>query len=412
MSIEIPDTNALLHRAELAQYGDSIPPLCADGFRRGGAFHLSSVLPALSAAIGCPVATAVHHDPKALQRALGIPDCTSAIVVLVDGMGFWNLNIRLGHVPYMRSLMEDSVNQRPISTCFPSTTVAAMGTFGTGTCPGLTGMTGYTQRNSETGELSQLIQFKNAPEPHDLQRQLTIFESLTSQGVRATSCGMAKFANSPLTQAALRGSHYVSGANAQSRVLAACKAAKTPGLTYLYIRDADKIGHNYGWNSDEWIGAFEGIDSQLAMLRRCAPAGTLMVIVADHGMISAQPQERRDIAGDEALLQDVVLVGGEPRTPMLYTQKESEVEGVVDRWQQHLSTHAQVWAREEAIKEGLFGIVDDRVTKMLGNVIVSTSSATTIVDSRTQSDKATRLPSVHGSQSFMEMDIPCLIDVA
>jgi hypothetical protein len=152
MSVEIPDERELLQRTEIAPYGDAKAEAGPDGFRRGGAYHLSSVLPALSSAIWVLRSRPpCIMNPKVLQELLGIPDASSAIVVLVDGMGFWNLNIRLGHVPYMRSLMDDSVNQRPISTCFPSTTVAAMGTFGTGTCPGLTGMTGYTQINPETG---------------------------------------------------------------------------------------------------------------------------------------------------------------------------------------------------------------------------------------------------------------------
>ena len=81
------------------------------------------MLPALSAAIGHPTPTKVHADPKACQRALGLPDAESAIVVLVDGLGYWNLAMRLGHAPYLRSLMNESANQRPIATCAPSTTV-------------------------------------------------------------------------------------------------------------------------------------------------------------------------------------------------------------------------------------------------------------------------------------------------
>jgi hypothetical protein len=48
---------------------------------------------------------------------------------------------------------------------------------------------------------------------------------------------------------------------------------------------------------------------------------------------------------------------------------------------------------------------------MIGDVLAQTSGNVTLVDSRSQSDKATRLPSVHGSQTMMEMDVPCLIDV-
>ena len=123
--MEMPERKELLGLVPTATYGDHLPQ---EG-ERGGALHLSSILPALSSAIGHPVPTAVHDDPKNLQHALGFPDVRSAIVVLVDGLGFWNLTDRIGHAPYLRSLMKDEANRRPISTCAPSTTTAAMGTL-------------------------------------------------------------------------------------------------------------------------------------------------------------------------------------------------------------------------------------------------------------------------------------------
>lgn len=385
-----------------------VPP---DSIPRGGSLHLSSVLPAVSAAIGHPTATAIHHDPSRLKDALGLPEAGSAIVVLVDGLGYWNLRMRIGHCPYLRSLMHDSVNMRPISTCAPSTTVAAMAAFGTGTCPGLTGMTGYTQRNTSTGELSQLIQFKNAMAPHELQRQPTVFERLSGQGVRVTSCGLPKFADSPLTEAALRGARYIGDLRPSARVRAAGEAARTPGLTYLYIRDVDKTGHADGWESPQWTAAFERVDDHLGQLARQAPKGTLIVIIADHGMVSADPRTRIDIAQEPELSQGVALVGGEPRSVMLYAQPDVDPEDIATRWRQRLGDLALVRTRRQAIGQGVFGPVDPRVEPMIGDVLVSAAQGTTIVDSRIQTDKATRLPGVHGSQTAMEMDIPCLIDL-
>lgn len=49
---------------------------------------------------------------------------------------------------------------------------------------------------------------------------------------------------------------------------------------------------------------------------------------------------------------------------------------------------------------------------MLGDVLVQAAGSVTIVDSRIQNEKATHLPSVHGSQTMLEMEIPCLIDQA
>lgn len=412
----------LLRLVPTVGYGDDAP-----AGRRGGARHLSAVLPALSAAIGHPAPTKIHADPKACQVALGLPDASSAIVVLVDGLGYWNLAMRLGHAPYLRSLMNDSANQRPIATCAPSTTAAAMATFGTGTCPGLTGMAGYTQLEPASHKLIQLIQFKDAlapkpANPHiptppmidplDLQRERTVFEKLHEQGVRVTSSGLPKFAGSPLTEAALRGTDYQANVTPRDRVLASACAARKPGLTYLYVRDADKVGHNYGWDSEHWVATFEHIDSQLALLKRSSPKGTLIVIIADHGMVQTDMGQRIDIAAESTLTQGVELVGGEPRSLMLYAEQGESADAIADRWRNRLGDTALVRTKEQAFSDGLFGSVADRVRPMIGDVIVQASGAATFVDSRTQSDKATHLPSVHGSQTMLEMDIPCLIDVA
>ncbi|PWG60434.1 alkaline phosphatase family protein [Bifidobacterium catulorum] len=405
MSMEVPDSADLLRLQPTVRYD------AMDAGLRGGSRHLSAVLPAMSSAIGHPVPTPLHPDPDRARDELGLPDASSAIVVLIDGLGFWNLALRRGHARYLRSLMADSANGRPISTCYPSTTVAAMSTFGTGTCPGLTGMTGYTQLNPDTGRICQLIQFKDAMEPERLQTQPTIFERLAAEHVRVTSSGLPKFISSPLTRAAFRGADYIPNIHPKDRVMAACEAARTPGLTYLYIRDADKTGHNYGWNSDKWIGVFERIDAQLVMLRRNAPKGTLIVITADHGMVATDPEQRIDIAVEPDLSRDVAAVGGEPRAVMLYAEPGTSPETLAERWRNRLGERALVRTRDQAIDEGVYGPVDDRVRPMLGDVLVSAADRVTIVDSRTQSDKATRLPSVHGSQTSVEMDIPFLVDV-
>ncbi|MDO4913411.1 MAG: alkaline phosphatase family protein, partial [Bifidobacteriaceae bacterium] len=191
MPIQAPELRELLTLQPCASY-TSVEHKGLYGFSRGGSYHISAVLPAVSSAIGYPISTQLHPTPRIDQEALGIPDVKSIIVVLVDGLGFWNIVLRIGHVPYLRFLLQHEENQRPISTCFPSTTVSAMGTFGTGTCPGLTGMVGYTQLNTQTHTISQMIQFRDAIAPEELQQEPTIFEQLQKQGVRITAVGLPK----------------------------------------------------------------------------------------------------------------------------------------------------------------------------------------------------------------------------
>lgn len=438
MSVEMPSFKELLQFVEKVEYGDwyskdlavcgvtdvsstKVSNFANDGtkFSRddsdyakvGGALHLSSVLPAVCDAIGTPVSTAIHHDPSFLRKSLNIPSASRAIVVLVDGLGYWNIVNRIGHAPYLRSLMKEPLNQRFIYSCLPSTTVAAMGTFGTGTCPGLTCMTGYTQKNNETGALAQLIQFRDAPLPENLQLQPTIFELLVKQGVRADSVSLPKFENSPLTRAALRGARYISAKTPRARICVAANTTLEPGLTYMYLRDTDKVGHNYGCDSDEWIASFEQVDAQLRLLRKkCAP-GTLIIITADHGMIQSDPSMCIDIAKNPKLSEGVSMVAGEPRSVMLYAKDGVSVNDLAKRWADELEDKALVRTKRQAISDGVFGEVCDRANEILGDVIVQAANCVTIVDSRTQTQKAMSLPSVHGSMTRMELEIPCLIDL-
>lgn len=397
MSIEIPSVDDLLNFVD-----DS----CNSDLR------LSSILPAVSSSIDASISTAVYNDPDTARISLGFPKSQSAVVVLVDGLGYWNLAIRKGHAPYLRYLLNDCANQRPIKTCIPSTTVAAMATFGTGTCPGLTAMTGYTQKNPKTGALCQLIQFRDAPDPLDLQRQPTIFESLSNLGVRANHVSLSKFEDSPLTQAAFRGAKFISGSTPRARIMNAANSTKTPGLTYLYLRDIDKVGHNYGWKSENWVSAFEQIDAQLSLLKKNCQKGTLIVITADHGMIESNPDLKIDIAKDSRLTKGVKLVGGEPRSVMLYAEDGENPDDIALRWSNVLQDKARVRTKEQAVKDGVFGKVSPLALSVIGDVLVQAKSSVTIVDSRIETEKAMNLPSVHGSMSHMEMDIPCLVDIA
>ncbi len=97
---------------------------------------------------------------------------------------------------------------------------------------------------------------------------------------------------------------------------------------------------------------------------------------------------------------------------MLYAEPDCDPNDIARRWRDRLGDAALVRTRDEAIDQGMFGVVEPRVRPMLGDVLVSAAGRATFVDSRIQTDKATRLPGVHGSQTALEMDIPCLIDVA
>ena len=69
---------------------------------------------------------------------------------------------------------------------------------------------------------------------------------------------------------------------------------------------------------------------------------------------------------------------------------------------------AWVLSRDEAVGQGLFGTVSERVLPRIGDVIVAMRDNFAIVDSRTARPQLLALLGLHGSLSPEEVGIPLL----
>ncbi|GAB2466205.1 alkaline phosphatase family protein [Xylanimonas ulmi] len=394
-----------------------------------GLDSLAAVLPAAAGALGVEVTTSTGLRSASCAAALGLPAAQRVVVVLCDGLGLLNLAERAGHAPFLRGRLAET---RALRTTFPSTTAAAISAFGTGAAPGLTGMLGYTQRNPATGGLANMVSWTEQSDPSrvsrpggqtlagvlpvpapTLQREPTVFERLVAADVAVTSVGPSRFAGSGMTLAALRGAQYVAAESLAQRVDGVVRALRAPGLAYLYWGDVDKTGHHHGWQSWQWGDELEAFDRELARLVRSLPAGTLVLVTADHGQIEVDPDDRLDVATTPALAQGVDLVGGEPRAVHLYTGGDpAAAAGVAGRWREVLAERAVVVERADAVAAGWFGPVAEHVLAWVGDVVVAPCGRLTIVDSRTQTPASLGLAGVHGSLTPEEMTVPLLAATA
>ncbi|PFG32944.1 alkaline phosphatase family protein [Sanguibacter antarcticus] len=363
---------------------------------------LAAVLPAAAGALQTPEPTG---DFERARRLLGLDTADRVCVVLVDGLGFENLRERSGHAPFLRSLLDEDAQL----TCgFPSTTAASIGILGTGSCPGRTGMLGYTVREPSTGGLANLVSWEGATEPTTMQREETVFERMSAAGRSVTSVGPSRFAQSGLTQAALRGGFHRGAESLADRVDVTAYELMAPGLVYLYWGDVDKIGHHHGSESRAWGDELERTDRELARLARVLPRGTQIIVTADHGMIDVDRARRWDVAATQGLAEGVKLVAGEPRAVHVHARKPEGVAGIVDRWRDVLGDGALVAPKDEIIEAGLLGPVSDHVYPYIGDVVVAVTGRGTIVDSRTQTARSLDLVGVHGSLTPREMRVPFL----
>lgn len=361
------------------------------------------MLPAALGALGAPL-------PGVQERraAFGLPTAERVCVVLVDGLGHRLLAERAGHAPFLRRLLPHA---QVLTVGYPSTTATSMGLFGTGAPAGSTGLAGYTVRNPRTGGVANLVSWEGTTPPREWQREESWFERAVRAGVRVTSVGPARFAGSGLTEAALRGARYVAAESLGDRVDVAARTLREPGLVYLYWGEVDKIGHQQGWRSSAWGDALGALDAELGRLERTLPAGTLLLVTADHGMVDVDPDELLDVALTPSLALDVELVTGETRAAHVHVAP-GRAEDVLTRWRAELGERALVLTRDEAVARGWFGSVAEHVRPLVGDVVVAARDAHGVVDSRTQTPHALRLRGVHGSLTEDEMLVPLVVTSA
>jgi len=363
---------------------------------------LGDVVPAVASALGYALGGAEERSPAGIV----LPDASSYVVFLIDGLGARLLERYSYMAPYLSELM---AGQAPGTAGVPSTTATSLTSLGTGLPPGTHGLVGFTSRVPATGELLNALFWDRDVDPLEWQPHPTAFARLQQAGLPVTVVNKAAFATSGLTRAAHRGAQYVGAEEVSARLAAAVKASSHgPSLVYVYDGDLDKTGHKYGVASQQWLAQLAEVDEEAELLREALPASVRMVVVADHGMIDCPPEHRVDIDEHLELRDGLALLGGEARFRHLYSQRGA-VDDLVATWQEFLGGRADVLRREEAIALGWFGQVTPAVAPRLGDVVVASRGHHAIFSS-TDFGYETSLVGLHGSLTADEMLIPILVD--
>jgi hypothetical protein len=355
------------------------------------------------------VAVSLGHDLG--EPAVSLPAARRVCVVLLDGLGHRQLLARTRCAPFLGSFLSED---RALVAGCPSTTATSMGSFGTGLPPGRHGLLGYEVMDPDRGELLNELRWHPDTDPLAWQPYPTVFQQLAERGVPVTQIGNLEFLGSGLTMAALRGASFIGLNRLPERVDAAVDRLAEPGLVYLYWADIDAVGHGHGWRSSQWRRTVRAVDRQLARLAGRLPAGTLLVVTADHGMIDVPHPDRLDLATRPGLWSRFRVLGGEGRFAQLYCEPGTSPEAVADlatQLAQWVGERAVVRSRAAAIDQGWFGPVEERVRGRIGDVVVAGREPFALIDSRTARPHVLSLIGQHGSLTADEQLVPLLVNV-
>jgi hypothetical protein len=381
--------------------GDAPVPRYGDG-------SLAEVVPSILAGLG----TAGFED------VLGVGELSSAVILLVDGLGWEPIHRGAAEAPFLSELARDG---RPVTTGFPSTTVTSLTSIGTGLPPGRHGLVGYTMALSGYERSMNVLRWslsgggpsvdlRDEVVPEELQPHPTTFERAAAHGVRVSVLGHPDHARSGMTRAALRGGDYLGVYSTGDLAAVAAEAlwGDEPSLVYAYHPYLDVTGHLRGAASESWALELGHVDRLVADIAARLPPGGALVVTGDHGMVDVREDQKLDVADEPGLLEGVRLLAGEPRARYVYARPGAEAD-VLAAWRQLVGDRMWVASRDEAISAGWFGPgVSDLVRPRIGDVVAAAVVPFGVVRRGQEGFMAT-FTGHHGSLTPAEQLVPLLI---
>ena len=370
-----------------------------------GERSIAEVLTSAAASVGVP----------GFENHLNLPAAKRICVVLADGLGRNLLKQKSAHTPFLRAVMQSGQGQVPVSldSAFPSTTAASLASFGTGLAAGQHGMVGYDVLDPDQDRVVNMLGGWDAGvDPEQWQPFPTVFQR-AAEHVDVTTVSLPQFSDSAMTRAALRGGRYVTATTSHARTAAAAETMAGSGgsLMYFYVNELDKAGHRHGCQSPQWEHQLEELDATVKRLSATLPAGTTILLTADHGMLDVPESQRIDYAADPALVAGVRHTAGEPRMVHLYLEQsegESGRVGLLEAWRARFGDRIWAFTREDAIAAGLFGAVRAEVVPRIGDVMIAARDALAFYDTRRVRPTALEVVGQHGSLTRAEREVPLL----
>jgi predicted AlkP superfamily pyrophosphatase or phosphodiesterase len=343
------------------------------------------------------------------NNRLALPRARSACVVLVDGLGSANLRYRAGHANFLANQLAVDGS---ILCGFPSTTVASLVSFSTGTSAGQHGMVGYQVYSRDRGEnVNLLTGIGSANEAKHWQSQQTISELAAEQNVACYFIGPAEYRDSGFTHATMRSATYVAARSIEDRVVAAQKIlnSKETALVYLYVPELDQKAHAFGSKSGEWVQKLEDLDLAVRQLTKALPANVGVLLTADHGIVDVAAD--RQVYLDELNIDGLISVGGDPRVLFLYFDTatgDNQLGEQVERLKSFLNKRAHVATRDEIISAGWYGQVSDEAKQRMPDVFLIANGETALYHRDFAKAKSLQMVGQHGAVSDDELFVPLL----
>jgi hypothetical protein len=353
----------------------------------------------------------------------------SVVLITLDAVGYPHLRHLLNAEDSVLNYLPQVGRLIPLTSIFPSTTVAALTTLWTGRAPLGHGFVGTRLLLPEHGTLANMLQLGPAIHrqsgalldwgwvPEEFVTVPGLGQQLADRGIETVAHTHLPFLGGGLARIFMRGMEEVRGHVDFSDMAinlrhALLQRSDRPLFANAYWGGLDGTAHTYGPTGERFRVALRHVvrsleEDLLAPLPAAAREGTLLIISADHGQVSTPPERVVQFSDHPALRRMLLLPpAGEPRASYLYV-RAGQAKSVRAYVAEHLADRFIVVEMEQALAAGLFGPGEPapEVRARLGDLLLLA-----IDDSRLLvKDEPVPFHGHHGSLTAGEMLVPLMM---
>lgn len=331
------------------------------------------------------------------NNRLKLPRVKSAIVVVVDGLGYLNLKGNAGHARFLSKLLHTS-GDRAIRCGFPSTTAVSLTSLGTGLQAGSHGILGYQVLGQDEKVRNMLNGWSSSDNPRDWQSSETVAESAVGAGLQVAMVAASEYEGSGFTKVIMGSIPFLPVDDLSERAQTAHRFALQSGsLVYLYFAELDQAAHRFGVESDQWFAALESIDQALSKL-----SGDYgLLVTADHGIMNVDNMNHVFLDDVRGFSEAVRFAVGDPRALFCYGDRAAAAEALSDA-----GVSAYLTDFEELDSLGWTSGV--RTRDQVPDFVLIASGSEAFYDRRTAKSQSLKMIGQHGGISDGEMRVPLI----
>jgi predicted AlkP superfamily pyrophosphatase or phosphodiesterase len=333
------------------------------------------------------------------ENRLRLPKVKHAVVVLVDGLGYENLQQASGYARFLSSKLDSSIRCE-----FPSTTATSLTGLATGTRSGVHGLIGYSVYDRKLSVQKNLLSgWESAVEAAEFKTKPSLSELSGEIGIRVI--GPAVYETSGFTELTMKGAKYLAAEQLADRFQALEEIHKTSdaSVTYLYVPELDQAAHKFGVSSNQWLHLLEELDMILNRFSSKISGNVGVLLTADHGVLDVQQGNHVYLDDYQWYASKVEHTSGDPRCNFVYLRAGVDAQVFIGELQEAFGSNAYVCTAGQLVDAGW---TVDGASEYAPDVFLIWKDAMVAYDRRFAKSNYLKMIGQHGGISDVEMRVP------